>query len=43
MREGETERGKEECGLWEGTEVGVNVRKEKRSQFLRVLLAVATE
>lgn len=33
-REGGRERGKEECGLWEGKEVGVNVRKEKHSQFL---------
>lgn len=34
VREGGRERGKEECGLWEGKEVGVNVRKEKHSQFL---------
>lgn len=33
-RESASERGREECRLWEGKEVGVNVRKEKHSQFL---------
>ena len=48
-REGEREKerekerggkGREECCLWEEKEEGVIRRKEKLSQFLRVLLAV---
>ena len=42
-RERERERGgkgREECCLWEEKEEGVSRRKEKLSQFLKVLLAV---